>query len=50
MGSPGETRALLEQMAWQTRELGLHKLATAQLYATHDKVSTLLFACCYSDV
>lgn len=40
---------LLEQMAWQVRELGLHKIATSQLYPPQDMVQPLTAAFVYTD-
>ncbi|KIR99758.1 hypothetical protein L804_02390 [Cryptococcus deuterogattii 2001/935-1] len=50
MGTPGEMRALLEQTAWHSTELGLHKEATASLYAPHEQVRLLFSAFYYSDI
>ena len=40
---------LLQRMAWQVRELGLHKIATSQLYSPHDMVQPLTAAFVYTD-
>lgn len=50
MGTPGEMRALLEQTAWHSTELGLHKEATASLYSPHEQVGLLFSAFYYSDM
>lgn len=42
-------RDLLQRMAWQVRELGLHKIATSQLYSPHDMVQPLTAAFVYTD-
>lgn len=38
MGGQAETKDLLTQMAWQIRELGMHRQATAALYQPQDQV------------
>ncbi|XAO24862.1 hypothetical protein I312_103671 [Cryptococcus bacillisporus CA1280] len=50
MGTPGEMKALLEQTAWHSTELGLHKEATASLYSPHEQVGLLFSAFYYSDI
>lgn len=48
-GGLQDMRDLLEQMAWQVRELGLHKIATSQLYPPQDMVQPLTAAFVYTD-
>ncbi|AFR98228.2 hypothetical protein C343_06203 [Cryptococcus neoformans C23] len=49
-GTPSEMRALLEQTARHSTQLGLHKEATASLYAPHEQVGLLFSAFYYSDI
>lgn len=49
-GGLEDMRDLLEQMAWQVRELGLHKIATSQLYPPQDMVQPLTAAFVYTDM
>jgi hypothetical protein len=48
-GGLHDMKDLLEQMAWQVRELGLHKIATSQLYSPQDMVQPLTAAFVYTD-
>lgn len=50
MGTSTEMRALLEQTAWHSTELGLHREATASLYAPPEQVGLLFSAFYYSDM
>ncbi|OWZ62893.1 hypothetical protein AYX15_05038 [Cryptococcus neoformans] len=50
MGTSTEMRALLEQTAWHSTELGLHKEATVSLYAPHEQVGLLFSAFYYSNI
>ncbi|OXG97133.1 hypothetical protein C345_02414 [Cryptococcus neoformans A2-102-5] len=50
MGTSTEMRALLEQTAWHSTELGLHREATASLYAPPEQVGLLFSAFYYSDI
>lgn len=43
-------RALLEQTARHSTQLGLHKEAAASLYAPHEQVGLLFSAFYYSDM
>lgn len=43
-------RELLEQTARHSTQLGLHKEATASLYAPHEQVGLLFSAFYYSDM
>lgn len=49
MGGWAETKDLLQQWAWQIKELGLHRQDTASLYAPHE-VGQLFFAYFYTDM
>jgi hypothetical protein len=42
-------RDILEQMAWQVKELGLHRIQTSQLYPPQDLVQHLTAAFVYTD-
>ncbi|OWT40299.1 hypothetical protein C362_02079 [Cryptococcus neoformans Bt1] len=50
MSTSTEMRALLEQRAWHSTELGLHKEATASLYAPHEQMGLWFSAFYYSDI
>ncbi|WVQ83741.1 hypothetical protein IAT38_005885 [Cryptococcus sp. DSM 104549] len=50
MGTYSEMRALLEQTASYSKQLGLHKKATASLYAPQDQAGLLFSAFYYSDI
>lgn len=50
MGTSTEMRALLEQRAWHSTELGLHKEAAASLYAPHEQMGLLFSVFYYSDM
>ncbi|GMK58681.1 hypothetical protein CspeluHIS016_0601230 [Cutaneotrichosporon spelunceum] len=50
MGGPAETKDLLQQMAWQVKELGLHRRETASLYQPHDQVGALFSAFFYAEM
>lgn len=46
---PAELQEWMDMMAWQVRELGLHRLNTAALYSPEDMVGPLFAAIFYSD-
>jgi hypothetical protein len=46
---PAELQEWMDLMAWQVRELGLHRLNTAALYSPEDMVGPLFAAIFYSD-
>jgi hypothetical protein len=48
-GGLQDMRDILEQMAWQVKELGLHRIATSKLYPPHDMVQHLTAAFVYTD-
>lgn len=50
MGGPAESKDLLQQMAWQVKELGLHRRQTASLYQPHDQVGALFSAFFYTEM
>lgn len=50
LGGPAETKDLLDQWAWQVRELGLHHRATAELYQPSEQVGKLFSAIFYMDM
>ncbi|BEJ13893.1 hypothetical protein CspHIS471_0310670 [Cutaneotrichosporon sp. HIS471] len=49
IGGPEDTRELLGAMAWQARELGLHRRETAAAYPAADRVGQLFFSTMYKD-
>jgi hypothetical protein len=42
-------RGILGRMAWQVRELGFHRDATAKLYPASDSADRLFFMTLYKD-
>lgn len=48
-GGAAEYREITSHWAWQIRNLGLHKQATAQLYPPQDMSETLLATYCFSE-
>lgn len=48
-GGTAEYGEVTAHWAWQIRELGLHKRATAQLYPVQDMTDTLLATYCYAE-
>jgi hypothetical protein len=48
-GGMQDMRDILGQMAWQVKELGLHRIATSKLYPPQDMVQHLTAAFVYTD-
>jgi hypothetical protein len=49
-GGMQDMRDILGQMAWQVKELGLHRIATSKLYPAQDMVQHLTAAFVYTDM
>ncbi|GFZ48450.1 hypothetical protein JCM24511_06198 [Saitozyma sp. JCM 24511] len=48
-GGPNELRALLGRLAWQCKELGVHRTASCRSYPRADKVEQLFYGALYKD-
>jgi hypothetical protein len=49
VAGPEEVQSLLGRMAWQCRELGIHRHVTARSYAPADKIERLFYTTLYKD-
>lgn len=50
IGGPAETKAIMNSMAWQIRELGLNQQFTASMYEVQEQVGLLYSNFFYSDL